>query len=302
MSLEKAYTITESPEVINNGTIQVCTSSLSDTTVHQVVPSEILPADNHCSALLVSEDHALATPNTVTIPFGAPLFLITPVPLQFVSESTSSASFTAITSSSSGCVQSHKEELSFSCQLGDAQEYVQEDNVPIQNNLEISTTEWTSTAVMTEVQTHDATTSTSAPPPCTIHAEGKSSADLSVIRKKLLDTVLDSQRKMSTDIAAMKNSIRTCSEVVNRREMNTSLPLPVTTVDALREFDDSLKDPKQKQQLVNYLNFVHGLHVKEAARQMMDRILTRSVAASINFSGAHDTFSFRKTILYSVLN
>ncbi|CAH8623065.1 unnamed protein product [Dicrocoelium dendriticum] len=109
----------------------------------------------------------------------------------------------------------------------------------------------------------------------------------------IAETMLSNQLKMETDLAAMQTAIRSMSEAAIRctAPPDSSLPLPVTTVAELEMFDDDLKDEQRKQQF----------DVNETTRLMLERIMPRSVAAQINFSGANKTFAFRKTLIYTVL-
>ncbi|CAH8573809.1 unnamed protein product, partial [Dicrocoelium dendriticum] len=73
------------------------------------------------------------------------------------------------------------------------------------------------------------------------------------------------------------------------------LSLPFISLSELKRYDERLKDPDFKIRVVNHLCAVHGDNIQLIVRGTMERLMTRSVAAEINYSGARGSFAFRRT-------
>ncbi|CAI2737684.1 unnamed protein product [Dicrocoelium dendriticum] len=73
------------------------------------------------------------------------------------------------------------------------------------------------------------------------------------------------------------------------------LSLPFISLSELKRYDERLKDPDFKIRVVNHLGAVHGDNIQLIVRGTMERLMTRSVAAEINYSGARGSFAFRRT-------
>ncbi|CAH8630351.1 unnamed protein product [Dicrocoelium dendriticum] len=119
--------------------------------------------------------------------------------------------------------------------------------------------------------------------------------------KNELQSINGNVQKIMETLEYMKSSMRSMAATIAGQpgQQATQLPLPITSVEELQSFDILMQDAGRRQQLHTYLEGVHGETLSETVRLMMQRLLTRSLMAEINYSGSRNKQGFRKTKLFT---
>ncbi|KAF5395894.1 hypothetical protein PHET_10885 [Paragonimus heterotremus] len=76
-----------------------------------------------------------------------------------------------------------------------------------------------------------------------------------------------------------------------------SLPLPVTSVKLLQEVDGKMLDSKFHSAIADYFRGISAPSAGALLKSMLERLMTRAVASQITYSGARQTFVFKRTQL-----
>ncbi|KAF5395922.1 hypothetical protein PHET_11163 [Paragonimus heterotremus] len=79
------------------------------------------------------------------------------------------------------------------------------------------------------------------------------------------------------------------------------LLLPVMSVTQLQEVDRKMLDTKFDSAVADYFRGISAPNVGTLLRNMTERLMTRAVAGQITYSGAHQTFAFKRTQLKTFL-
>ncbi|KAF8565600.1 hypothetical protein P879_05416 [Paragonimus westermani] len=79
------------------------------------------------------------------------------------------------------------------------------------------------------------------------------------------------------------------------------LPLPVTSVTQLEEVDRKMLQFKFQSAMADYFQGISAPSAAALVRNMMERLMTKTVAAQTTYSCAHNTFAFKRTQLKAFL-
>uniref|UniRef100_A0A0X3P2T0 DUF4806 domain-containing protein n=3 Tax=Schistocephalus solidus TaxID=70667 RepID=A0A0X3P2T0_SCHSO len=132
------------------------------------------------------------------------------------------------------------------------------------------------------------------------------------------DAVLQELRSLSKQMAAFEDKILSSIQHINRRlahlerkqteedrvtPMRPQNPIehPLRTAEEFRQFDSTLLDAENRQQLANFLATLGGKDVVHFARNIFRALFDREISAQLNYSGQGKKVGLELSNIYSVI-
>ncbi|CAH8621740.1 unnamed protein product [Dicrocoelium dendriticum] len=119
-----------------------------------------------------------------------------------------------------------------------------------------------------------------------------------------MKTIRSELRLLRAEVVSLRRNYEANNRLLQRLMDNEtlSLPLPFVSIDELKTFDSQLHDPSVKTRLIPHFFGVTGNTVRQLVRDTMQRLMLRSVAAKITYSGAGHTFAFKRTNINGIIH
>ncbi|KAF7249591.1 hypothetical protein EG68_09796 [Paragonimus skrjabini miyazakii] len=124
--------------------------------------------------------------------------------------------------------------------------------------------------------------------------------------------MLREQQRLFHDYSEVRTTgmhVTICSQNRTTRSYQLAYWLPQLTSnmlgkwksDTLPEIDRKMLDSKFQSAMADYFRGISAPNAGALLRRMLERLMTRAVAAQITYSGAHQTFAFKRTQLKAFL-